>query len=155
MLLKSPASQKRSSYLFSLSLSLSIPRCKKKSKIKESPFLHLQVSLILSGGRFNTTRGPSKFNPIFNFSATIQGQQCDMVFTSVTGHLMELNFEPPYTKWSSCRDEQLFDIGIVKQVPNEKRQLKQQLEQEARKAAWLILWLDCDREGENIAFEVV
>lgn len=67
---------------------------------------------------------------------------------------MEMNFEAPYSKWSSCRDEQLFDVGIVKQVPNEKRQLKQQLEQEARKAAWLILWLDCDREGENIAFEV-
>ena len=29
------------------------------------------------------------------------------------------------------------------------------LEREARQAKWLIIWTDCDREGENIGYQII
>ena len=77
-----------------------------------------------------------------------------MVVTSVTGHLMELDFKPPFNKWHSCAPVELFSAPVERRVPADKEPLKAQLEAQARRARVLVLWLDCDAEGENIASEV-
>ncbi|CAM9756027.1 unnamed protein product, partial [Heterosigma akashiwo] len=58
-------------------------------------------------------------------------------------------------KWNACQPIDLFHLPIEKYVREDMKQLEQQLKEEARKAQWLVLWLDCDREGENIAYEVI
>jgi len=40
-------------------------------------------------------------------------------------------------------------------IPNDKKDLEKSLKNEARHCSMLILWLDCDSEGERIAFEVL
>lgn len=122
--------------------------------VAEKPSVAKAISAILGRGP-SRRNGFSEFNPIWEFPYMLQGQQCDMVFTSVAGHLMELEFDPAFKQWQSCAPIRLFDAPISKRVPDDKMALKHTLEREARGCQWLVLWLDCDREGENIAFEVL
>ncbi|KAK6117539.1 hypothetical protein DH2020_048718 [Rehmannia glutinosa] len=127
--------------------------------VAEKPSVAKAVSGILSktpsSGGLRVRDGRSRYNRIFEFNYTIQNQQVHMSFTSVTGHLMELDFEDRYRKWHSCDPVDLYHAPVKKYVPEDKSEIEKTLEEEARKCQWLILWLDCDREGENIAFEVV
>lgn len=78
-----------------------------------------------------------------------------MVMTSVLGHVQELDFPPEYANWQMTPPECLFDAPVIKQVPQANRSLVKNLEWEARDAAWLVIWTDCDREGEHIGSEIV
>jgi DNA topoisomerase-3 len=76
------------------------------------------------------------------------------VFTSVRGHLTAIDFEEPYrTGWRRCSPAELFTVPVVRFVPDSNKGLEKTLQREARGAQRLILWMDCDREGENICFE--
>ncbi|KAE9604181.1 putative DNA topoisomerase transcription factor interactor and regulator CCHC(Zn) family [Lupinus albus] len=124
--------------------------------VAEKPSVAKSVSAILSRNQgLRVREGRSRYNKIFEFSYSIRGQPCQMLFTSVTGHLMELEFEDRYRKWHSCDPADLYHAPVRKFVPEDKKDIKRTLEEEARRCQWLVLWLDCDREGENIAFEVV
>ncbi|OVA03617.1 DNA topoisomerase [Macleaya cordata] len=124
--------------------------------VAEKPSVAKAVSGILSRNQgLRVREGRSRYNKIFEFEYTIRGQPCNMAVTSVTGHLMELEFEDRYRKWNSCDPVDLYQAVVRKLVPQDKLDIKRTLEEEARRCQWLVLWLDCDREGENIAFEVI
>jgi DNA topoisomerase-3 len=76
-----------------------------------------------------------------------------MVTSSVRGHLINRDFPQNYG-WSSCNPSVLFQAPIESNVSNDMQPLLDMLQSESRKADVLILWLDCDREGEAIAAEV-
>ncbi|XP_048233864.1 DNA topoisomerase 3-alpha isoform X7 [Ricinus communis] len=126
--------------------------------VAEKPSVAKSVATILSRNQQHGLRvreGQSRYNKIFEFNYVINGQNCHMLVTSVTGHLMELEFDDRFRKWHSCDPADLYHAPVRKFVPEDKTNIKRTLEEEARRCQWLILWLDCDREGENIAFEVV
>lgn len=123
--------------------------------VAEKPSVAKTVSNILSYNNCRTRDGRSRYNRIYEFNYTIGNQPCNMLMTSVTGHLMELDFDDQYRKWHSCDPAHLYQAPVRKIVPQDKQDIKKTLEEEARRCQWLVLWLDCDREGENIAFEVI
>ena len=59
----------------------------------------------------------STYNPLFYFPYNINGQPCDMVFTSVAGHLMELDFTDDMKKWRSCSPVDLYGATVLKKIP--------------------------------------
>jgi DNA topoisomerase-3 len=79
--------------------------------------------------------------------------------TAVSGHLLEHDFTDAHRKWNSCLPIDLFDAHVQARVrsgagDNGSLQIQNNLASEARRANMLMIWTDCDREGENIGAEV-
>ena len=91
--------------------------------------------------------------PKIQYNGRFRGADARFLFTSVTGHVMSIDFEKEYNNWDKVDPVQLFDAPTQK---SETRSgMRRHLQQEAREASYLVLWLDCDKEGENICFEVI
>ncbi|ETL81733.1 hypothetical protein F442_18633 [Phytophthora nicotianae P10297] len=124
--------------------------------VAEKPSVAKEIANILSSGRSQRRAGFSKYNALFEFPYQIRGQQVQMVVTSVTGHIMELDFDASVRSWHSCDPVDLFTAPVTKRIRSDdtQKKIEKSLMKEAKHSQWLVLWLDCDREGENIAYEV-
>jgi DNA topoisomerase IA len=85
----------------------------------EKPSVAKEISALLGGSNVSKRSGKSKFNPVFEFPYTLQGRQCEMIFTSVSGHLLAIDFSEPFRKnWRSCSPTDLFHLPVVSFVPD-------------------------------------
>eukprot|EP01084_Bolivina_argentea_P022072 41004_1 len=123
--------------------------------VAEKPSVARGITQILSRGASNSRPGFSQYNPCYDFQCDINGMRHNMTVTSVTGHIMGLEFAPSHRKWHSCDPVELFSAPIHKSIAPDKENICKTLRREARLCQKLVLWLDCDREGENIAYEVI
>jgi DNA topoisomerase-3 len=85
--------------------------------VAEKPSVAKAVAEILSRGGMQSRAGRSRYNRVFEFNYAIGAQACHMLVTSVTGHLMELDFDDRYRKWYSCDPVDLFHAPVRKAVP--------------------------------------
>ncbi len=76
-----------------------------------------------------------------------------MIVTSVRGHLAAQDFPQNYG-WNSCAPKDLFEAPIETFYRDDKVPLERMLKNQSRNVDAVILWLDCDREGEAICDEV-
>ncbi|CAG9786074.1 unnamed protein product [Diatraea saccharalis] len=113
------------------------------------------IALHLSRGTSRRREGLSQYNKIYEFEAEVRGIKCQMVMTSVSGHLLALEFVGAYKNWNSCNPLTLFDAPVFKYCPDNYEKIKKTLEREVKTCHGLIIWTDCDREGENIGFEII
>lgn len=110
---------------------------------------------IMSNGTSRMRNGYSQYNKIYEFNYQLFNKQCQMLMTSVSGHLLSLEFVQQYRGWHACSPEELFSAEVIKGCPESYEQIKKTLEKEVRQCDKLIIWTDCDREGENIGYEII
>ncbi|KAL4442252.1 hypothetical protein ABPG74_009270 [Tetrahymena malaccensis] len=79
---------------------------------------------------------------------------CMIKVTSVVGHIFSTDFTPEYNG-NDVDPIKLFDAPTIKKFSSPSQTIIQHLKNEAQGCNFLVLWLDNDREGENICFEVI
>jgi DNA topoisomerase III len=92
---------------------------------------------------------------VHEWNGTFKDQQVRYKFTSVCGHINGLDFTGKFNSWDRCDPSELFLAPTEKKEATAKLKMPAFLASEARGCDYLVLWLDCDKEGENICFEVI
>ena len=104
---------------------------------------------------FSEWQGQSRAVQIYEFNAYFPPahQQCRIMQTSTIGHVFGLDFKDNRPK----DIVELFHDPCKKTIEENtaKNRIVEHFQELAQEADYLALWLDCDREGENICFEVI
>uniref|UniRef100_A0A0K0EUP9 DNA topoisomerase n=1 Tax=Strongyloides venezuelensis TaxID=75913 RepID=A0A0K0EUP9_STRVS len=112
------------------------------------------IAKVLSQGNYSRREGLSKFNKIYEFEGNVLGRKSIISTTSVSGHMLTMDFEPKYKKWGYVVASQLFEAPVKKYVIDGLKDVESSLKNYSSKNGTLVIWTDCDREGENIGGEI-
>ena len=148
-------------------ISFSLPRV---FMVAEKPSIAKAIADALSGPRgARQKRGISRALPVYEFTSdqfvpsqvdgTVgEAVRCMITVTSVIGHVFSLGFVEEEGKNRTYNDpSEYFRLPVVKEEEGSTSKVRvvEHLRALAAEADHLVLWLDCDAEGENIAHEVI
>ncbi|CCH41611.1 DNA topoisomerase III [Wickerhamomyces ciferrii] len=123
--------------------------------VAEKNSIAKEVAKILGGGRIQISNSPYKYVKNYQFTFNFpQLGNCDVTMTSVAGHLSGMDFPDAY-KWGRCSPGKLFEAPIVITMSDDQKKIAQNIERLGRTAQKLMIWTDCDREGEYIGKEIL
>lgn len=115
--------------------------------VAEKPSVAKSISKILSTS-CRSVRGKHKYCQNIFFDT-----EDKMVFTSVLGHLYTHDFQDK-TRWDESNPYDLFEARIVRQIGQELQAVADNIKALAKECDRVVIWTDCDREGENIAMQI-
>jgi DNA topoisomerase-3 len=125
--------------------------------VAEKPSIANTITGFLKTGETRKENSSSQFNPIFTFRRRFMtDEEALMKVTSVTGHITQLEFDTKYSEWNRIDPIVLIQSAeILRSYSKDKKGIVENLKRLSREATDVVLWLDCDREGEHIAYEVL
>lgn len=122
--------------------------------IAEKPSIAKAISVALGDGKYKSkTIGKGK--AILTFDGYFHNIKAKFTVSSVMGHVYTSDFKKEHNDWNSIDPLDLFNAPIVKLEANRKTRIPGMLSKLAQGKDILALWLDCDKEGENICFETL
>lgn len=123
--------------------------------VAEKPSVAKIAARFLSNSKYKFNISESKFNPIFDFTTKLNNEEIQVEFTSILGHIYDFDFPAKYMEdWKTYDSEILFDVPIEHFIIQRNKPIVSTLQKYAAECDIVQLWLDNDREGENIAEEV-
>ncbi|TPX45549.1 hypothetical protein SeMB42_g03969 [Synchytrium endobioticum] len=122
--------------------------------VAEKPSIAKSVAAILSNNQHRTRATGDKYTKNYDFNSTFDGHPCEVIMTAIRGHLFSMDFPAAYKSWARHAPISLFDAPTIQSVTEGCGEIARNLESEGRRADVLVIWTDCDREGENIGMEV-
>ncbi len=121
--------------------------------VAEKPSIAESIAKILSSNDANFSTERNGRVSVHRFNGIFPGHgKASFIVTSVAGHLFSTDFHPSFQSWD-INPEKLFDAPVIQK--SESKGIQRTLERLGSGIDYLVLWLDCDREGENICFEVM
>ncbi|XP_041366537.1 DNA topoisomerase 3-beta-1-like [Gigantopelta aegis] len=123
--------------------------------VAEKPSLAQAVAKILSNGNMNSRKGMNGACSVHEYAGKFNGENVKFKMTSVCGHVMGVDFIGKYNNWDKVDPVELFTATIQKKEATPNLRMPAFLAKEGQGMDFLVLWLDCDKEGENICFEVI
>lgn len=123
--------------------------------VAEKPSLAQSIAKFLSKGQMRTRKGLNGACSVHEYDGQFNKEPVKFKMTSVCGHVMTLDFHHKFNNWDAVNPQELFTAATLKKEANEKLQMPRFLQQEGKGVDYIVLWLDCDKEGENICFEVL
>eukprot|EP00917_Polyrhabdina_sp_WS-2016_P025155 GHVP01054217.1.p1 GENE.GHVP01054217.1~~GHVP01054217.1.p1 ORF type:complete len:755 (-),score=132.18 GHVP01054217.1:18-2282(-) len=107
------------------------------------------IANILSGGLLEE-RGKNKV-----FKRVKNGVCHDIIMTCVAGHMTELSFDQAVSKSWDIDPKLLLVLPIYNTLNPTMQEFARNIKEGARKCSVLMIWTDCDREGEHIGGQIV
>lgn len=116
--------------------------------IAEKPSVAKSITQILAN-TYTVVSTKYKYTPVYKF----QYKSVTHFFTSVLGHVYTQEFSEK-KKWTDCDPITLFTADISEYIKDDMRMLRDNLLNYSSIADKVVVWTDCDREGEYIALEI-
>ena len=121
--------------------------------VAEKPSIARSIADALSNGY--KTKKAGRGQVVIEYAGKFGNCQANFTVTSVMGHVYGTDFEKKNNNWSAVDEIDLFNLPTAKIESNPKSRIPSLLSKLANGKDIIVLWLDCDREGENICYEVL